>query len=249
MPLVELDDIGVRFPLYGAWNRSPAWHLWERLMPGAGRSGIPRDAGIEALRGVSLTLEPGRRLAVLGANGSGKTTLGRVIAGLIRPVAGRARIAGHPFAVLGIGCESYPGGTIRDAILFRALLAGRSPRQAGRIADQALDFGGLSDVPDRSAGDLSSGTIFRVGIGAAIALEADIIVLDEVMDTADPDFVRAVKHHLISHRSDAIIVVIERSRAILDGLCNRAVVLDGGRIVDHGDYDRMLARHGERHTF
>lgn len=243
MPDIELDRTWVSFPLYGAWNRSLARHL-------LGRPSVSATAGrTPALADVSLSLRAGERLAVLGSNGSGKTTLARVAAGLIRPLAGRATISGHPFAILSLGCDSHPDATVFDTAVFHALLAGHSLRRACVIAQAALEFGNLSGDADRPAGELSAGNLLRMGLGTAIALEADIIVLDEVMDTADPEFVRHAIDLLMARSPGIIVLVIERSRSILDHLCNRALVLERGRCVDDGPYDAVMARHRDRYTF
>ena len=248
MPSVELDRVWVRFPLYGAWNRSPVKHLlWKHLGPA-----VPpgkRSTVSEALSEVSLSLTGGQRLAVLGSNGSGKTSLARVATGLIHPNRGRATLTGSPFAVLSIGCESHPEATVVDTIVLHALLAGQSVREARITADKVIEFGGLADITDRTTGELSSGTVLRMGLGTALFLGCDIIALDEVMDTADPEFIRMVKDILVTRLGSAIILVIERSRAILDNLCPTAIVLEKGRIIDRGDYDEILSRHRDRYTF
>ncbi len=244
MPSIDLDQVRVSFPLHGTWSRSLFKDLlWRRLV-----SGAESTRQITALDGVSLSLRPGQRVAVLGANGSGKTTLARVAAGLVQPVAGRAMISGRPFAVLSLGYGSHPDATVQDSIVFHALLAGRTLSEARAIAVQVLDFGAFTAAADRSLGELPPGNLLRIGLGTALALDADIIVLDEVMDTGDPDFLRIATDILTSKRPEIIVIVIERSRSILDSLCNYALVLDKGRVVDIGPYDAMMVRHRDRHT-
>ena len=245
MPSVELNQVWVRFPLHGAWSRSLVRDLvWRRLISGA------RSANqTTALAGVSLSLRAGQRLAVLGANGSGKTSLARVAAGLVHPVQGRAVISGRPFAILSLGYGSHPEATVIDSIIFHALLGGRTLSEARTLAAQVLDFGGIDDAAERTLGELSAGHLLRIGLGTALFLQSDIIVLDEVMDTADPEFVRTATEILTNRRPEIIVIAIERSRAILDGLCTSALILDKGRVLDHGDYRAIMAGHGGRYTF
>jgi len=258
MPSVRLDQVWVQFPLFGAWNRSPftslLWDRREGAAPPAPDGTRPEGAALDgvvpaALAGVSLTLSAGQRLAVLGTNGSGKTTLARVVAGMIPPRRGQVSIVGRPFPILSIGCDSHPAASVFDNIVFHALLFGLGVREARALATAAVAFGGLEKVAGRPLEGLSSGNLLRLGMASAIMLRADIIVLDEVMDTADPDFIRMIKHHLISHFPQAVIVVIERSRTILDDFCTHALVLDQGRVIDYGDYPTLIGRHAGKYTF
>lgn len=240
MPAIDLVNVWVDYPLFGTWNRSVTWGF---------RTRPSEPKGIMALKGVSLSLKPGDRLAILGHNGAGKTSLIRVLAGLLPPSRGTAKIQGRTSVTLSLGCEGYPEATVLETIILRGILAGFSLQEATALAQEIVAYGALTEIIDQPLAALSSGVMFRMGLGCALFFRSDILFFDEVMDTADLDFVRQAKKDLRARsEQDLILVVVERSLAILDGLCNKAVVLEKGQLTDEGSFGDVLARHPQRYV-
>lgn len=240
MPAIDLHHVWVDYPLFGTWNRSVTWGF---------RSNPAEPKGVMALKDVSLSLGPGERLVILGHNGAGKTSLIRILAGLLPPSRGKVRIEGRPSVTLSLGCEGYPEATVYETIVLRGILAGFSRREVQDKAQEIIAYSDIGDILDQPLASLSSGVMFRMGLGCALFFRADIVFFDEVMDTVDPDFVRrAKKDILIRAEQGVIVVVVERSLAILDGLCSRAVILDKGHLKDDGDFADVLARHPQRYV-
>lgn len=241
MPAIDLHHVWVDYPLFGTWNRS--------VTRGFRSGGAPDPKGVMALKDVSLSLGAGERLAVLGHNGAGKTTLIRVLAGLLPPSRGKAGIQGRPSATLSLGCEGYPEATVQETIVLRGILAGFSGRDIQALTREIIAYGDLDEIVDQPLASLSSGVMFRMGLGCALFFQTDILFFDEVMDTVDPDFVRRAKSDIVARTEQgAILVVVERSLAILEGLCSRAVILEKGHLSDDGDFDHVLARHSRRYV-
>ncbi|MBI1209533.1 MAG: ATP-binding cassette domain-containing protein [Azospirillum sp.] len=249
MSLIALQNVWVEYPLFGAWNRS----FTRSMMPqGRKNAGAAPANGrmITALRDVTLTIAAGERLAVLGSNGSGKTSLVRVLAGLVAPSRGSIRIDGQPSAILSLGCEVYPDATIFETIVLRGLLSGKSRRDSIVLAEKVIEFSELSKVSGQPIGALSSGLVFRLGIGLAIFLGSDIVLLDEVVDTADPNFVTKVKKQFLEKlMPNIVLVIVERSQAIMEDICTRAIILDNGQIVAAGSYREIAEISRGRYTY
>jgi ABC-type polysaccharide/polyol phosphate transport system ATPase subunit len=245
MPLVALRDVSVAFPLYDALRRS----LKRRLLGRGGGAGERMTA--TALDGVTLDLAAGTRLAVLGGNSSGKTTLLRVIAGLVAPCSGQASVAGRVGAVFGMGFGFHPDATLNGLALGQALLAGYSPREARDRAHEMLSF---AEIAERAGSAPVSaappGLVTRLGLAASLIPRCDILVLDEVLERIDPPFLAKVVEALAAPAfASAILVVVERSQAILGSLCREAIVVDGGRLTARGSLADVLGAEGKPLTF
>jgi heme exporter protein A len=140
-----------------------------------------RFGGRRALRDVSLTVPAGATLAVLGPNGAGKTTLLRVLAGLLRPHAGRVAVRGR-VGLLGHEPLLYRELTARENLRYHARLHGVG---AGRV-DAALDAVGLADRADDRVGDLSRGLLQRAAAARTVLHDPEVLLLDEPYANLDP---------------------------------------------------------------
>ena len=245
MPSVDLHNVSVRFPVYFAWNRSI------KNMPlVAGAAQSRRKLEVEALTEISLSLAPGDRLAVLGANGSGKSTLLRVLGGILKPTQGEAEITGTALGAFSTGFGFHSRGTGYDNIVLTGQALGKSAKEIRDVAEEISRFVDSAEILDLPVDRLSPGDLFHLASATMLFFKADIMVFDEVFEGADPDVISRVKEQILSTRAaDAVVAVIERSRSILDGFCTKALMLEKGRIADFGDYESVMERHGESHTF
>jgi heme exporter protein A len=182
-----------------------------------------------ALAGVTLTLEPGRTLAVFGANGAGKTTLLRILATLLRPHAGRARVLGRDLPADGWAVRGRIGLLAHDPLLYRELSARENLRFHARLhrVDEArvealLDQVGLLARGDEPVRTLSRGMAQRVAICRATLHEPELLLLDEPLANLDPGAAEAVAP-LIGRNAGPARVVI--SHDVEHGLDEADVVL------------------------
>lgn len=240
MTALLFESVGVRFPLYYSVERS----FKRRLVAQGG--GATR---VQALEGVSFGLPKGSCTALLGGNAAGKSTLLRVAAGLLAPASGRVERCGPAFALLGIGFGLDQDFSARQNAIGYGLLAGHDLATSRRLADRAIAEGELGEFADHPLARLGPGHRLRLGLSLARALGAEILVLDEVLEHAGPE----VTHQLEDYckqgpaRNGAVLIV-ERAASLLRRLCDRALVLEEGRLTDQGDVDRVLQRHAGRYT-
>jgi heme exporter protein A len=202
-----------------------------------------------ALSGVTLTLEPGRTLAVFGANGAGKTTLLRILATLLRPHAGRARVLGRDLPREGWAVRGKIGLLAHDPLLYRELSARENLRFHARLhgveearVEALLEQVGLRPRADDPVRTLSRGMTQRVAICRAALHEPELLLLDEPLANLDPGAADAVESLIGRTAGPARVVIshdVEHGLAEADlvlGLkAGRAAMLEPGAAVTAGD--------------
>jgi heme exporter protein A len=202
-----------------------------------------------ALSGVTLTLEPGRTLAVFGANGAGKTTLLRILATLLRPHAGRARVLGRDLPREGWAVRGKIGLLAHDPLLYRELSARENLRFHARLhgveearVEALLEQVGLRPRADDPVRTLSRGMTQRVAICRAALHEPELLLLDEPLANLDPGAADAVESLIGRTAGPARVVIshdVEHGLAEADlvlGLkAGRAAMLEPAAAVTAGD--------------
>lgn len=242
-PVLEFDHVHIRFPLFYAADRS-----LKTLLSGGPVGARHRQA---ALADLSFSLPPGARCAVLGENSAGKTTLLRAAAGLLQPQLGQIRRTGRAVALLSLGFGIDPDFTGLQTIRAQALLAGHDPAAASAITGRALEIAGFqADLAATPVQFLGPGERLRLGFGLAVALEAEILVIDEMLEHVGPDMQRRILTHIETGapRRGAVLVV-ERAESILRGFCDQALVLEQGRALAQGPLEEIIAAHPGRYVF
>jgi ABC-type polysaccharide/polyol phosphate transport system ATPase subunit len=236
MPHVSLDHTNVDFTIYQMSARSWRHTLFRAAVGGVvGTSGTSGRVVIKALQDISLELRSGCRLALMGHNGAGKTTLLRTLAGIYHPTAGRIEVEGRRVPLFDIGLGLDEEATGYENIKLRGLLLGFNSEEIANKTQEIADFSGLGSFLDLPVRTYSSGMLMRLMFSIAVSIEADILLMDEWIAVGDQDF--------IQHANDRLNALIDRSHILvfashdthlLQALCNRAVVLDSGRIVFDG---------------
>jgi homopolymeric O-antigen transport system ATP-binding protein len=245
MAYVTLGHVGVDFTIYQNAARS-----WRRTLFRAtvgGVTGASQENGrvtVRALQDINLDLRSGARLALLGHNGAGKTTLLRTLAGIYHPTAGEVKTSGLsvPLFDIGLGFDEDASGY--ENILLRGLLMGSRRAEIERRTEEIAKFSGLGDFLNLPVRTYSSGMAMRLMFSIATSIEADILLMDEWIATGDQEFIGKATERLNELIDRAhILVFASHSMGILRQLCNRAIVLQAGRIVFDGSVDEAIAHH------
>jgi len=205
-----------------------------------------RREDLWALRDLSLTVEPGEIVGVLGHNGAGKTTLLRLLAGVTSPTEGRIRVTGRiaPLISLGVGFHNEMSG--RENVLVNGMLLGLSTRQVAERFDSIVDFAELWDFIDTPVKFYSSGMAMRLGFAVVIHVDPTILLVDEILAVGDASFqLKCFERLRRFQEQGAAILMVSHQLHQIRQLCPRAVLIRHGRLVYDGDVERAIALHYE----
>ena len=211
--------------------------------------------GTRALTGVDLSIRPGERLAIVGQNGSGKSTLVRQLNGLLRPTEGRVLHDGADVAKIrvaalaarvGIAFQNPDrqifSGTVRAEVEFGPRILGRAAGGTGQAGATALEAVGLAALADANPYDLGFSRRKLLARASVLGMETPVVVLDEPTSQLDPQGTRLVAEALRGlAATGTALLIVEHKTDLLEGLCSRVIVLEGGRIALDGDATAVLA--------
>ncbi|MBA2474396.1 MAG: ATP-binding cassette domain-containing protein, partial [Actinobacteria bacterium] len=215
-------------------------------------SGRGRGTDVWALQDVSFSVSPGEAVGLVGRNGSGKTTLLKLLAQIMRPSSGQIAIGGRVGALLELGAGFHPDFSGRENVYLNGSIYGLGRRTIRERMDEIVGFAGLEDEIDLPVRTYSSGMAMRLGFAVAAHIEADILLLDEVFAVGDEAFQRKCFGKIFEFRErGGTIVFVSHDASAVERLCERAVLLRGGRVeLDAPTHDVILRYHqllaGER---
>lgn len=200
-----------------------------------------------ALKDVSFSLEKGDRLGILGLNGAGKSTLLKVVAGVLKPTEGTIMTKGKivPLLELGAGFDKEYTGA-ENIYLYGAVL-GYSRKFVEQKFDEIVEFSGLGEFIDVPLKNYSSGMKSRLGFSIATVVEPEILILDEVLSVGDVKFRKKSEKKIMSMFDEGVTVLfVSHSLAQVRRLCNKAILLEKGRIIASGDIDEVSKIYEEK---
>jgi ABC-type polysaccharide/polyol phosphate transport system ATPase subunit len=199
-----------------------------------------------ALREVTFHLTRGESLAVIGPNGAGKSTLLQALAGIITPSAGEIAVRGQISSLLTLGAGFDADLTGRDNILLAGAFMGMSHREMEGRIDSIIRFADIGQFIDAPIKTYSSGMRARLGFSIATSVDPDILLLDEVLATGDQVFrAKSQARVLELVRAAKGIVLVTHDMNWVTEFCNRAILLEQGRIVAEGDPAEIVRIHQE----
>ena len=200
-----------------------------------------------ALRHVSVELSHGESLGVIGPNGAGKSTLLQVLAGIMRPSEGTVDVRGQVSGLLGLGVGFDPELSGVENILLGGAFLGIDDGKVHELLPSIVEFADLGDFIEAPLRTYSSGMRARLGFAIATAVDPDILLLDEVLATGDANFRAKSKARVIELvRAAKGVVLVTHDMEWVQEYCNRALLLEKGRIILEGAPDAVVRLHLER---
>ena len=234
---IRADDLGVRYDLRFTRKTTIRRSIGQVL----GRDS--REA-FWALRHLSLRVSQGESLAVIGPNGAGKSTLLQVLAGIIRPSEGTVDVQGHVSGLLTLGAGFDKELSGRDNILLGGAFLGLDDDVTRDLLPSIIEYAELGDFIDAPLKTYSSGMRARLGFAIATAVDPDILLLDEVLATGDASFRAKSKARVIEIvRAAKAVVLVTHDMSWVTEYCNRALLIEKGRLVMEGDPAEVVAVH------
>lgn len=194
-----------------------------------------RTAEFMALRDVSLELERGEVLGIIGSNGAGKSTMLKLISGIILPDAGSVKTRGKVGELIEITAGFHPMLTGRENIYVKAAILGMRRKEIDNAFDDIVDFAELDDFIDTPVKYYSSGMHMRLGFAVIVHSRPDILAVDEILSVGDAGF-RAKSFNRINElTSDAGIIFVSHNMADVSRICNKVMVLNKGECIYYGN--------------
>jgi len=238
---VEFEGVSKRYRRPG--HQAIATTLKSYILRDAWRQskGTHRQDAIWALRDVSMTLDRGSTLGVIGRNGSGKSTLLKLVGRILGPDDGRVTINGRVAALIELGAGFHPELTGRENIIINGVILGMSKAQMRARTPDIIKFADIGDFIDYPVRTYSSGMYARLGFAVAINVDADILLIDEILSVGDASFTRkchtALNHFKAQGKS---IVVVTHDLSTVRNWCDEALWLDGGNIKMRGPAGQVV---------
>lgn len=241
--VIQLENVGKLYKLYRRNTDKileafglARWLFWRRGLSQA----------FWALRGLNLEVHKGERLGIIGRNGAGKSTLLKMITGNIAPTEGAVRVRGRIQALLELGTGFHPEFTGRRNIHASLAYQGFSPAQIREKEEEIIDFAELEDFIDQPVKIYSSGMYARLAFSTATAIEPEILVIDEVLGAGDAYFAGKCVERMkrLTEDSAATVLFVSHDLSSIQRLCNRAIWINRGRIVQQGDPLTMIKAYG-----
>jgi lipopolysaccharide transport system ATP-binding protein len=232
--------------------RSP-WRLFapsrEQVSASAVRSGGAADGAFWALRDVSFECEPGVALGVLGPNGAGKSVLLKILSRVTAPTLGSAEIRGHVAPLLEVGTGFHPELTGRQNVYFNGAILGMSRDRIRKKFDEIVAFSEIEPFIDNPVKLYSGGMRMRLAFSVAAHLEPEILLIDEALSVGDASFRAKCRRKIaefVAH--GCTLLLVSHDPTIIAELCDRAIRLEHGRMVDDAGVADVLRRYqsGER---
>ena len=201
-----------------------------------------------ALRDISITFPKGMTTALLGPNGSGKSTLLQIIAGTLEPTSGEVRKEGRLTAILELGAGFQPEYTGRENVILSGMLLGITEDEMQQYLPSIIEFAEIGDFLDQPVKTYSSGMVVRLAYACATAVKPAILIIDEALAVGDIRFQEKCfrKLHDIQNSGTTVILVTHDLNAASH--CQRAVLLNGGRIVCQGSPSDVIPQFKELMT-
>jgi ABC-type polysaccharide/polyol phosphate transport system ATPase subunit len=203
-----------------------------------------RAREVQALRDISLVVEPGDAVGLVGRNGSGKSTLLRLISGIIKPTTGRIETSGRIASLLELGAGFHPDFTGRENVYLNGSIHGLSRSTVREAMDEIVAFAELEQFIDLPVRTYSSGMYMRLGFSVAAHIQSDVLLLDEVFAVGDEEFQRKCfgKIAEFKNRGGTILFVSHDAQAV-ERLCDRAVLLRQGEVAFDGETQQAIAEY------
>jgi ABC-type polysaccharide/polyol phosphate transport system ATPase subunit len=191
---------------------------------------------LEAVKDLTVDIPPGQFFGIVGRNGSGKSTLLKCLAGIYDIDGGRIEIRGRlsPFIELGVGFN--PDLTARDNLIINAIMLGLSRKQALERYDEIVAFAELEDFMELKLKNYSSGMHVRLAFSVAIQVDAEIVLIDEVLAVGDASFQQKCFDEFTHMKAAGrTIVFVTHDMSAVEHFCDRALLIDHGRVMTIGD--------------
>lgn len=196
-----------------------------------------------AVQNIDLSIRRGETVGIIGRNGSGKSTLLQMIAGTLQPNAGTLAVEGRVAPLLELGAGFNPEFTGHENVRLAATILGLSPEQVEERYEAILDFAGIGDFIDQPVKTYSSGMYARLAFAVAAHVDADILIVDEILAVGDAAFTQKCMRFIRKFKEKGTLLFVSHDTAAVNSLCDRAIWLDKGQLRAEGPAKEVSFRY------
>jgi lipopolysaccharide transport system ATP-binding protein len=197
-----------------------------------------------ALKDVSFKIDQGDRVGIIGSNGAGKSTMLKVLSRITEPTEGRISIKGRVASLLEVGTGFHPELSGRENIFLNGAILGMKRNDIKQKFDAIVDFAGVEKFLDTPVKRYSSGMYVRLGFAISAHLEPEILIVDEVLAVGDAEFQRKCLGKMKdASTSGRTILFVSHNLTAVQGLCNKAMFMQKGRLMEMGETNQVLANY------
>lgn len=198
----------------------------------------------EVLKDINLEIKKGEVVALIGTNGSGKSTLLKLMTKILYPNSGKIETNGKLTSLLELGAGFHPDFSGRENIYFNAAIFGLTKKEIDERLNDIIEFSELERFIDNPVRTYSSGMYMRLAFSVAINVNADILLIDEILSVGDEHFQnKCIKKMLDLKEQKKTMVFVTHSMGVVKEICNRAVWLRNGKIELDGDVDNVIEKY------
>lgn len=240
---IELSDVCIDFPVFSSKSRGllntilKYGRTEEQRIQTSGLHGIT----VRGLRHLTMTIREGDRVGLIGRNGAGKTTLLRVLSGIYEPTAGEVSIRGKVSSLTDIMLGMDGDASGYENIAMRGLFLGLNRRESKELVPDIEAFTELGEHLALPVRTYSSGMLLRLAFAISTSIRPDILIMDEMIGAGDFHFREKARERLNAMlESVKILAIASHDNKIITSFCNKAVLLDQGRVVYMGDTAEAL---------
>ena len=226
--MVSVNDLSVDYVEFSRTRRNP----------------LGKMRGIKAIEGITFSVDEGDIIALIGKNGAGKSTLLKTTAGQLRPSSGEINTRGRVILLSGSDPGFFHDSTGRQNISELASAYGVRSGDLEDFSKSIIEFASLGSAIDRNVRGYSTGMRGKLGFGFMTALSPDLLLIDETLGVGDAEFRKKAQKRLRSFiESSRSVIISTHSLGLAKEICNRGLVLDGGRLIFDGEIGEALSKY------
>lgn len=235
MAYIHLKNVTVEFPIFNVNALSFKKNFIRVATGGRVLQNANERVVVRSLNDVSLNIEHGDRVGLIGHNGAGKSTFLRTLAGIYEPSSGEIQSEGKISSMLDLMFGIEAESTGYENIYMRGLMMGLSAQEIKEKTKEIADFSCLGDYLAMPVRTYSSGMMVRLAFSISAAIQPDILLIDEIFGAGDADFLKKARERMVSLMNHSRIVVFaSHSAALIEEFCNKVLVLNAGQVEYFG---------------
>jgi ABC-2 type transport system ATP-binding protein len=226
--VIRVDNVKKSFKVY--YDRS------KTLKDILSLPGKTKHENREVLKGISFEVKKGEAVALIGKNGCGKSTTLKLLTRIIYPDSGEIKVNGKVSSLLELGAGFHPDMSGRENIYLNASVFGLTKKEIDKKVEEIIRFSELEEFIDNPVRTYSSGMYMRLAFSVAINVQAEILLIDEILGVGDVSFQKKCFSKLQEIKSNgATIVIVSHSMNQIEEICDRSIWIEDGHIVEEGD--------------